>query len=143
MINEIIQQVREGLKNPLEAYIQLKKIESELKIALPLINEEAIEEAKKFGEKTFKFKGAKISLKSNAGRWDYSHIAGWAIQKDKLKDIEEAAKTAYKTKGKSVAFDMNGEEIEPAKYTPGSDNIAVEILAESENPDPLNEVFNG
>jgi len=140
MINEIINQVREGLINPLEAYIQLKSIEADLKTALPLINDEAVEEAKKHALKSFKFKGAEITLKSNPGTWDFKSIDSWRLQKEKLKEVEESAKIAYQTKGKSVQFDMNGEEIQPAQYTPGRDNISVRLIKEFSNEDPLKEL---
>jgi len=141
MIEKIISQVREGVLNPLDAYIQLKSIESQAKEALILLADEALVESKKYGEKSFTYKNAKVTVKSNAGTWDFKHINGWVSVAEKKKEFEEAAKMAYKTKGKSIQFDMNGEEIEAAKYMAGRDGISVQILNKIDLSNPLDEIF--
>lgn len=133
--------VKNGELNPLDAYIILKELEKVLRDSIVEINEYAVEEAKKYG-KSFDYKNASITVKPDAGRWDFSHIEKWKSTKEKLKELEDAAKSAYNAKGKDLLIaSVDGELIEPAKYTPGKDNISVKIVKQLDNSDPLKDVF--
>lgn len=115
-----------GDLNALEGYLHLKYINDVLSSALKQVQPLAIMEAETYSEKTFKAFDCEIQLKSAAGRWNFKNVDAWNFQKDKLNDIEEAAKIAFKQNGKGVDLvDRNGELITAAEFTPGKDTIAI------------------
>lgn len=123
-IQEILDNVRNGDMDPLNAFIQLNAKEKAAKAALDEIQVEAVEKAAEYGEKTFKAFGAKVERKSAAGRWDFKELGWWQDFEDKKDD----AKNAFKLidKGKTV-LDNDGVVVEPAKYTPGKDIISIKL----------------
>ena len=116
--------VEDGEINALDAYIELKRQEKEIKEQLSAIQDEAISEAQKFGEKTFDYKEAKVEVKNAAGRWSFKHL-DWHKE---AKDKEEAAKNAYKAAIKGEQYiTSDGEVVEPAEYTEGKTTIAIKL----------------
>src|SRR3990167_2812478 len=85
-----------GMVNPLKAYIDLKRIEKAVSLALKSVNDSAINEAKKYNSKSFSAFGAAIEIRSNAGKWNFEHIPEWAKLKEELKNIEESRKISFK-----------------------------------------------
>jgi hypothetical protein len=132
-INELTQNALDGSANALEAYIELKRIETALKTALESLTDAAYQEADKFTEKTFALKGAEVTKKSAAGRWDYSHIHQYSATKERLKTIEEMAKQAAASAkhGRTIIDDATGEVIEPAIYTEGKSLLAIKLIPQS------------
>jgi len=127
-IQEIIDGVLDGDIDPLKAFIQLKAKEQAIKGAMAMIQEQAIEKANTYGEKTFKDFGVEITCKSAPGRWDYKHIEHINHLKGMIKGYEEQAKDAFKLVEKgSQIIDDEGEVVEPAKYTPGKDIISIKM----------------
>lgn len=109
----------------LTAYVELNRLEKQIKALKDSVQRAAVAEAQKHG-KLFMFAGYEIQCKSAAGRWKYDHIPQWKEHQTNLKAVEDAAKTAYKAKqAGQVMVDANGEVIEPADYTPGADTIAL------------------
>ena len=127
-VQELIDGVLDGDIDPLKAFIELKAKEKAIKGALDIVQDHAVENAQSYGEKTFKAFGAEIQCKAAAGRWDFKHIEPILKLKEQVKDYEGLAKDAYKLieKGRQV-IDDNGEVVEPAKYTPGKDIIAIKL----------------
>lgn len=127
-IQDMAVKALQGEANPLEVYVELKKIDKALQEAIKSVQGDAISEASKYPNRTFEFNGAKIERKSSAGRWGFEHLKHWVSQKEALKSIEEAAKEAYKVglKG-TIMSDSDGVVIEPAEYVPGSETISVSI----------------
>lgn len=117
-----------GLINPLKAYIELKRIEKALRLALESVNESALSEAKKYGQKSFDQFGANIELRANAGKWNYDHIPHWTKIKEQLKSIEENSKLAFKQQQKGQTMvDADGVIIAPAQYAEGKDNLFIKL----------------
>jgi hypothetical protein len=125
-IQKILTDVEEGNLNALDAYIQLNEVSKRLTKVKSLIYDEAINEAEKFGEKTFNYHGKTITRKAAAGRWDFKGLQGYEELKSKIKETEALHKQAYQMliKGKQV-IDDNGEIVEPAKYTAGKDTLMI------------------
>lgn len=118
-------EVLEGNMNPLQAFIMFKAIEKKLKVSISNIQEMAMDEANKYGEKSFEAFGAKVQLKSGAGRWDFKSLDWWQA----VIDQQDRAKSAYKLAehGDQLISD-DGEVVQPAKYTHGKETISIEIL---------------
>lgn len=121
--------VRDGHVDPLKAYIELKAFEKRFKDILSEVQDKAIDEARKYDQKCFKAFGAEITLRANAGTWNYKTSEAWVNKKNSLKEFEELMQAAFKAKQKgNTIVDENGEVIDPAIYVPGADNISVKIL---------------
>lgn len=111
-------EVKEGRVNPLEAYIALKAAANDLEKALKEVQDLAIDEANKYGQKSFQAFGAKIEVRNGASRWDYKSVKAHVQLSTQLKYIEDLAKA-----GGGVT--MDGEIVEPATKINGRETIAI------------------
>lgn len=119
--------------DPLTAYVELTRLEKQIKALKDSVQYNAVVEAQKYG-KTFSFAGYEIQCKNAAGRWKYDHIPAWKQQQALLKKYEEDAKHAYKAKqAGQTMVDANGEVIEPADYTAGAEIISLTEIKKNEN----------
>ena len=125
-ILKIADEANQGNTNPLEAYVELKKIEKVLAECLESVKPQAIREADNYTEKSFERFGVTITKSRAAGRWDYKGIDQWTKAKNKLIEVEKMAQDAFKLseKGQTIT-DPDGVVVEPAKYTEGADIIVI------------------
>lgn len=126
-LSELVQQVVDGNCDPLEAYIHVKDLEKHLSECIKQVEPIAYQEADKWKEKTFTYKGAEIQKKNAAGRYDYSTVSLWKQADERKKKIEELSKTAYKG-GATIVDEESGEVVEPCSYTEGKAIISIRIL---------------
>ena len=120
---DIAQEVLSGNGRPLEAAVLLRRIIAECEAAYDSIKELAYTDFKNYGEKELTVSGA--TVKEYAGRttYDYSGIAEHASQKQRLKEIEDRAKLAYRliSDGKVPVQDgcaiIDGELVRPCGAT--------------------------
>jgi hypothetical protein len=125
---DLTQAVIDGNADPLEAYIHLKQIEKHLKGAFECVEPMAFQEAGKWTEKTFTYKGAEIQKKNAPGRYDFTNVSLWKEAEKRKKQIEELAKVAAKG-GATVVDELSSEVVEPAIYTDGKSIISVKLLS--------------
>jgi hypothetical protein len=92
VINSIIVGIDLGNVNPLEAFAVFKKMEKMFDEAKKKIDLLAIEEAEKFGQKSFEYNGQKYEVRDGAKRIDFSNIEEWKIANENLKEIEDKYK---------------------------------------------------
>ena len=123
-IDTIKEDVEQGNVDALEAYIQLKSIEKELKESLSMVQEFALQEAEKYGPGEFEAFGASINVKNGAGRWNYKELPWFNTYQLE----QDAAKQAYKMgqKGQKLITE-DGEVIIPAEFTPGKLTLSIRI----------------
>lgn len=114
---EIAGLVSEGSVNALEAYVILKELESKTKLALEQIKDNALTEAGKYPEKSFKAFGANIEVRNGATTFKFCS----AIQdyEDKLKQLKEQSKLG------EFADTDSGQIIERAVKIEGKTTLAV------------------
>lgn len=120
-IQEIIDSVKEGHGDPLEAYILLKALEEQVEEGLKELKDLAIGEAEKYGKSFDRF-GAHIEVRSAGSRWKYDHIGAWKSAKDKLTYVEKIAQAG------GGADPDSGELIEKAIKVEGAQTIAIKLL---------------
>jgi hypothetical protein len=120
----LIYGVDQGHVDALKAYIDLYKAKALIDNAMQQIKDQALAEAYRY-EKTFELEGVKVTQKADAGKWNYDHVTLWWNTKQLLERIQEASKAAHRT-GHNVTTE-DGEQIEPAMYTPGKDNFSITI----------------
>lgn len=120
-----------GKSDPIEAYVNLKRLEKILGECVKSVQPLAIKESyEKYHEKTFDAFGARIEKKMSAGRWDFSKIKEWNDSKVILQSIEDRAKASYQSnlKGMLMTDENTGEIIQPASFNDGSETISIKIL---------------
>lgn len=133
-ITDLVEQVKNGEIDGLKAYIELKRLEKTLSESIKTVQEFALTEAAKYGQKTFEFHNAKIELKSGAGTWKFDSYEKYNSVKTQLKSIEENMKAAYNASQKmQTVVDESGEIIPPAQYIAGKDTLAVMLKKENVN----------
>lgn len=120
----LINEVMEGNVNPLEAFVNLKKVEEAIKAVKSEIEDLALTEAAKH-PKTFDYLGCEVTQKRAAGRWDFKHIQSIRDAENNVKQLKSIHKTAAGI-NESVVND-DGEIIEPAIYTEGKDTLSIRI----------------
>ena len=67
----VINEVKEGAQNPLEVKILITALKKSLEIIEDGIKDSVLSEATKHG-KNFEFKGARVTIKENGTKYDYS-----------------------------------------------------------------------
>ena len=115
--------VKEGNINPLEAYIQMKQLDTALSNAISQIQDDARNYAETYGQKTFDAFGARIELRNAASRWDYSNCHQVVELDTKLKTMKKLAEQAVSAE----VYDENGVRIEPATKIEGKSTIAIKL----------------
>ena len=127
---DIIDQVKAGNVNPLEAFVALKHMEETCKLANKKIKDLAIDEVSNYGPeaKDLSIHGANVQLRNGAGRWKFDHIKEIQDLEDQIKELKEKHKQAFKMqeKGNQLISD-HGEIITPANYTPGAEVLAIKL----------------
>ena len=118
---DIVQEVKDGNVDALKAFVELKRKEKEVKAALSEIKDLALEEAAKYGAKTFDAFGVVVEMRSGGGRWDYKHLDWWPEFQTK----QEEAKQAFKAS--STMIQDGGVVVQPAKYLPNAETFAVKL----------------
>ncbi len=116
-VERICNEVEEGYENPLKLYVQLKALEKAIGDIKSRIEEKAVNEAEKYGEKgVFGAYGANVQIKETGVRYDFSVSEEWKhandvveAAKEAMKAVEKRLKTATRN---SPYFDpISGEEI--------------------------------
>ncbi len=127
MINEIektVSEVNDGTKDALQAYGELKDLETILKQAVQEVYEIAVGEASKY-EKTFHHLGFKFELRNGATRYSFKHIPEWNNLNEQVKDFEATSKAALKMQGKIQMASNEGEDIALPIVTVSKDSLIV------------------
>ena len=128
-VNELNSSIYDGAIDPLLAYTMLHRLKSAVDLTMKSCQDQAVSEAEKYNEKTFKFNGYEITRKAAAGRWDFKHIPQWNQKKAELESVEESHKMAFKLAEKGdVYVNSDGEAVEPAHYSVGKETISLKPI---------------
>lgn len=92
LLGQFIENVELGNFSAIECLGRFKEFENAIVKAKKCIEEQAIEEAEKHTEKTFKLGDFKVTKIEGRRLIDYSDIEEWRIAKDNLKEIEDKYK---------------------------------------------------
>lgn len=90
---KFVERVDEGYMNPLLAYGQITAMEQMLKEAKEKVRELALNEAERYGEKTFSTYGMDIQIKEAGVKYDYSANEYW----NQLKETADVANAELKS----------------------------------------------
>lgn len=123
-----MQDVIDGNEDPVKAYVELRKADNEVKNALEEINGAFMDEVQKEGA-TFKRHGAQFIRKNGTTRYSFKNIPIWIEANKAQKDIEAAAKLAYKnSQSGNMSISKDGEVVELPLVTFSSDSVAFKLL---------------
>lgn len=92
LLGQFIENVELGNFSAIECLGRFKEFENAIVKAKKCIEEQAIEEAEKHTEKTFKLGDFKVTKVEGRRLIDFSDIEEWRIAKDNLKEIEDKYK---------------------------------------------------
>jgi hypothetical protein len=92
LLGQFIENVELGNFSAIECLGRFKEFENALVKAKKCIEEQAIDEAEKHTEKTFKLGDFKVTKVEGRRMIDFSDIEEWRIAKDNLKEIEDKYK---------------------------------------------------
>lgn len=130
LIKELYLKMQEGEINPLEAYAIAKQVDAEHQQYLEEMQVQAIEESKKWQEKSFAFKGFQFEKRQGSKRFDFKNISEWKIAKENIANVEEKYKIAWEasTKAKMHSVSEDGEVMELPQVTYSKDVIIVKPI---------------
>ena len=92
LAEKLTNKVELGEADPLKTFIQLRSLETSVKIALDKIKGRAIEEGQKLNKGGEKIIGVSCSLMNGRRMYDYSNDSVWNDLKAKMKEREEFLK---------------------------------------------------
>lgn len=117
MYLEYLEKVKNGELDPLKVYIELKQHQAEIDHVLKQIIDDALNEAEKYGQKSFKAFGAKIEIRNAASTYKFCEAIN--NYDAKLKQLKEMSKSG------SFADETTGEIIEQAQKIEGKTTLAI------------------
>jgi hypothetical protein len=121
-----VEQVEQGQTSALIAYAHLKRTAEEYSKAISQIEDNAMNEAHNFGEKSFETQGFKFEIRNGAKRFDYSGIDEWKAQRDALKETEERYKAAFIARQKGLlTASEDGEELQLPEMKVSKDSLVL------------------
>lgn len=125
LIDTIVDEVFNGNVDPLEAFVQFKRLNKATIAANTKILSQAITEAEKHGgSKPFELHGKTLQVVNVGGRWDFKDIPVIQDAEKRLKGLQEVAKNAQKT-GVEVADTETGEIIGAATPPLSTETIKI------------------
>lgn len=120
--NNLLEQVKEGLINPIEVKCKLNKLQKACENVEKSIIDEVNNEIDRYGnEKTIKYAGFTIT-RSEQKKYDFSGIGEWCeltAEIDRLSELRKEVETKYKTASKDnvIVDTTTGEEITSVPYS--------------------------
>ena len=125
LIEEMVQDVKQGVESALPVYARLKELEQLIKQSQADIYEQAIEEAGQYGEKSFETKGYRFEVRNGRKTYHFDHIPEWVEAKNFMKEQEARFKDSASLydKGQTLVDDNTGEQIPAATVTYSKDSI--------------------
>lgn len=120
-LDQILNECKEGFTDPLQLYIELKKLSKKVSECIGEVESMAIDECEKHPEKSFEYKGAKITKSSTAALYNWSDDKVYTEYNEKIKERQSQLKLAVKNK-EVIVDPETGEQIpvvsmkSPSKY---------------------------
>lgn len=122
LIGQLAADALDGRINPLDAFIDLRELEKDIKLAFDLIRDASMIEAEKYDGQTYR--NYDISVRAVGGRYSYDHIDEYMELKSQMKELEKRYQESYKLSERMIAMvDDNGEQVPAAHYKSASPSI--------------------
>lgn len=115
----------QGSCYPEAMWAKIHHLKTILEEAEKMVKDHIVDDLSKSGNESFNIAGLKIRVKKGAGRWSYPGNSTIENYKSKIKEVEELAKIASRSKEPVIYGD---EVIPPAIYVENKDTLEVKIL---------------
>lgn len=116
----------DGHMNALDALAELKAIEGAAKSALSRLENAVLEEALKYGEKSFYYKGLKYVVREGSRLFKFDELEDVTKAEEALRELKDRHKDAAIQAEKGIrAVDADGQLIEPARMEFGKPSVSV------------------
>lgn len=112
-----------GEVSALDAYIELREAEADIKKQIDDIKDIALLELEKYGKETVIRRGWHIEKVNGRRIWSYKGVSAWNSVKARLSEVEKMAQMAYN--GAEVTDKDTGEVVEPADLSFTKDSIKI------------------
>lgn len=124
-VEELVKGVDLGLINPLDVFASFDKMAKILTEGKKKVDISALEEAQKYGDKSFDYRGVKFTFKNGSKALQYNEDHLVEVLEEKLKERKELVKLA--TNSKEDIYDSEGVKVEKVSIKHGKDSLSVKF----------------
>lgn len=124
-VEELVKGVDLGLINPLDVFASFDKMAKILTEGKKKVDISALEEAQKYGDKSFDYRGVKFTLRNGSKLLQYEEDEVVKELEGKLKERKDLVKLA--TNSKDMIFDSEGVEVPKVSVKYGKDSLSVKF----------------
>lgn len=132
-IKGLLEGVKNGSIDPLDAFKEMRLAEKQLKDALNEIHADAVSAAEKYSNKSFRRGSYEFTLNKGRAMWDFSTVDEWVDAKDKMKTIEAYAKARYNGRsigGAILVDEETGAEMQYPVVRYSKESISIKFVGD-------------
>ena len=124
-VEELVKGVDLGLINPLDVFASFDRMAKILTEGKKKVDISALEEAQKYGDKSFEYRDVKFTFKNGSKALQYNEDHLVEALEEKLKERKELVKLA--TNSKEDIYDSEGVKVEKVSVKYGKDSLSVKF----------------
>ena len=124
-VNKLVEGVDLGLINPLDVFASFDKMAKILTKGKTQVDISALEEAEKYGNKSFDYRGVKFTFRNGSKALQYKEDDVVQSLEEKLKERKDLVKLA--TQSKDVIYDSDGVQVDKVSIKNGKDSLSVKF----------------
>lgn len=122
----MVQDVIDGHESGLKVFAELKDQKNFIDECLKEIEGAALDEASKYGSKSFEAHGLNFELRAGGRMWNFKSCPNWVKKQEELKEEEELLKAAHQAYERgATSVDANGEVYTLPEVTYRKDSIVI------------------
>lgn len=124
-VNELVKGVDLGLINPLDVFASFDRMAKILTKGKSKVDISALEEAQKYGGKSFEYRNVQFTFKNGSKSLQYKEDDLVQSLEEKLKERKDLVKLA--TQSKDDIYDSEGVKVEKVSIKFGKDSLSVKF----------------
>ena len=124
-VNALVEGVDNGTINPLDVFASFDKMAKILTDGKSKVDVSALEQAGKYGNKSFDYRGVKFTFKNGSKALQYKEDDVVNSLEEKLKERKDLVKLA--TQSKDVIYDSDGVQVDKVSIKHGKDSLSVKF----------------
>ena len=126
---QLVQDIEDGNESALKGLSLLREQKKIIDACIKQVDPIALDEAEKYGEKTFEYQGFSFQLKIGAKRFNFSNSEKWSKAKASITDIESAMKEAWQASQRgSQTVDEDGVLVDIPEVTYNNDSLTIKKI---------------
>ena len=124
-VNALVEGVDSGTINPLDVFASFDKMAKILTDGKKKVDISALEEAEKYRNKSFDYRGVKFTFRNGSKSLQYKEDDIVQSLEEKLKERKDLVKLA--TQSKDVIYDSDGVKVDKVSIKSGKDSLSVKF----------------